>query len=211
MRQTSSRLPVHQDRRAGVARRVEVGQPLGRRVAVEQDVDDDVAAFVARAFELQAERFAHGAAPPSRATSQSACSDSRPSRVASVEPHAVAVALEPRRAGSASGCRSARGGGSAGRAGCSMLYCCRLTIGGSFWFSSCGIVKCGTSVRRGSSCVPPVQGSPSSRNAGGRAEPVEDLETAPRDADGAAARRHRVVGLDHDRAHAVPREAERGA
>jgi hypothetical protein len=31
---------------------------------------------------------------------------------------------------------------------CSMLYCARFTIGGSFWFSSCGIVKWSTSVSR---------------------------------------------------------------
>jgi hypothetical protein len=29
-----------------------------------------------------------------------------------------------------------------------MLYWARLIIGGNFWFSSCGIVKCSTSVLR---------------------------------------------------------------
>jgi hypothetical protein len=41
------------------------------------------------------------------------------------------------------------------------------------------------------------------------AEPVDDLQAAPRDARGADAVRHRVVGLDHHRAHAVAREPER--
>src|SRR6516162_3545157 len=55
-------LLVDQDGRAGIAGRIEIRQPFRRSMAVEQDVNDDVAALVARTLQLQAERFAQEAA-----------------------------------------------------------------------------------------------------------------------------------------------------
>ena len=56
------RLLVHQRRGAGIARRIEIGQALGGPPARKQDIDDHVAAFMAGALELQAERLAYRAA-----------------------------------------------------------------------------------------------------------------------------------------------------
>ena len=143
-------LLVDQHGRARVARRVELGQPLGRPVAVEHDVDDHVAAFVAGALQAagRAPRARSCARrrrpPPSRRQARSRRpASTRASRTPSVRASIAGDAGLPAdvdQVGSAPRARSSRI--------CSMLYCARLTIGGSFWFSSCGILKCSTSVSR---------------------------------------------------------------
>ena len=45
-----------------IASRIEISEALCRTFAVEQNVDDDIAALVARAFQLQAKRLAQEAA-----------------------------------------------------------------------------------------------------------------------------------------------------
>jgi len=56
------RLLVHQHGGAGIRGRIEPGAALGRVRAVELDVGDQIAAFVGRAGEFEAERLAHGTA-----------------------------------------------------------------------------------------------------------------------------------------------------
>ena len=76
-----------------------------------------------------------------------------------------------------------------------MLYCARLTIGGSFWFVVVRhreVQHLGVAVE----AAPAGPGQAVAQEAVERAEALDDLQAAPRDADGAAAEADRVVGLD---------------
>ena len=53
---------MHEDRRAGVGSGIEQGQALGWPLALEQDIDDHITAFIGRPLQLQAERVPDGAA-----------------------------------------------------------------------------------------------------------------------------------------------------
>jgi hypothetical protein len=92
-------LAVHQHGRAGVPRRVEPGAALGRMVAVQLDVDDHVAAFVARAFQREPQRFAHEALAAVAGREPLAVQTVRALGIAHVERHAVAVLRKTRELG----------------------------------------------------------------------------------------------------------------
>ena len=203
-------LLVHQHGRAGVAGRVEVGQPLGGALAVEQDVDDDVAALVAGALELQAERLAQEAA--------SAIGGDHPVGVDAVvagrsrhrEARAVVASLD------------------AGEPGLPADVDQVVQLLGAIEQDLLDAVLRQVDHRRqllvlvgrhaemqhlGVAVVAATAGPRQAdlQEAGQGAEALGDLQAAARDADRAAAEAHRVVGLEQDDRHAVMGQAQRGA
>jgi hypothetical protein len=191
-------LAVHQQRRAGIGRRVEPGQPLHRPPRLLHDVDDDVAAFVLRAFELQPELLAHRAA-----AAVAGHQPVRPAPRAAVGPStshgdAVPVLLHPSTRVDQATCAS----GTRCSASCtnrSTWYCWMLTMGAKRCVGSLGISKRSTSRSR-QKLRPPVHGSALAAQRRRRAGPAQDLLRAARDADRAAAGAIALVGFDHQAA-----------
>ncbi len=95
MRQMSSGCFVHQHRRAGVPRRVEPGAAFGRMAAVQLDVDDHVAAFVAGADQLEAKRLAHEALAAIAGREPLAAQRMVAERVAHRQPQSIGFLLDP--------------------------------------------------------------------------------------------------------------------
>ncbi|MNS71152.1 hypothetical protein D3C72_1045090 [compost metagenome] len=207
-------LAVHQHGRAGVPRRVEPGAALGRVVAVQLDVDDHVAAFVARAFQRQPERLAHEALAAVAGREPLAAQAVGALGIAHVERHALAVLVlrergelgapadvdEPRR----------RGVAALDLVQQVLLDVVLLQVDHRRQLLLRGLRHLEAEhLGRLVEAAPHAPRQALAHERRQRAQALDDLQAAARDAGRAAAHADRVVGLEHHAAHAVVGEPQR--
>ena len=200
-------LLVHQHGRSAVAVRVKVGQALGRAAAFHLDIDDDVAAFVAGALQLQTQRVAHKTAAPVGGHHPVGVHGVVALGGAHLQGGAVVTALDTGELVLPANLDQIR----ALFAGVEqelldavlrqVHHRRQLLVGvlGHQKVQHFLVAVVAAAARPGQAFV---------QKAGQRAQALHNLQAAARDADGAAAKADRVIGLQHHHGHAVVGQAQ---
>ncbi|MNS77683.1 hypothetical protein D3C72_1112680 [compost metagenome] len=200
-------LLVHQHCRAGIRRRVEIREPFRRTVALQVDIDDHIAPFIAGALQFQAQRLAHDTAP--------AIGRHQPVRV-----NLVGFVGRGNRDRGAIGA-PVHAGGPRLPADIDQFRLAFGRVEQELLDMILRQVDHGRQLlvrvlrhREMQHFLVAVKTAPTGpRQAFAdktveRAQAFDDFQAAPRDADGAAARAHAIVGLDQHAAHAVAGQAQ---